>query len=125
MNFFVFVIFSLSPLSLSLSPAPVYLSFSHPCLSFSLFSPAHVSLSIFLSPIHVVFLSYSHSYLPVYLSLTPVSSSPSLWLSLSLSLFHPCLSSYLPLSHHVSLFLWFSLSLSLSPSKEREHKIIL
>ena len=104
MNFFVFVIFSLSPchsfsfspVSLSLSPTPVSLPkfFSRSCLSIFLspipvslslfFSPAHVSLSIFLSPIPVVSLSYSHSCLPVYLSLTPVYPSPSLWLSLSL-----------------------------------------
>ena len=75
-----------------------------PCLSFSLFSPAPFSLSILLSPIHVVSLSYSHSCLPVYLSLTPVSPSPSLWLSLS---------SYLPLST-MPLFFCGSLSRSLS-----------
>ena len=112
MNFFVFLIFSLSLLSLhlffpSLSPTlSLYLSLS---LSRS-------CLSIFLSPIPVVSLSYSHSCLPVYLSLTSISPSPSLWLSL----FHPCLSSYLPLSHHVSLFLWFSLSL---PRKKENIKL--
>ena len=54
--------FSFSPLSLylSLSLLSLYLSLSHLCLSFSLFSPAPVSLSIFLSPIPVVSLSYSH-----------------------------------------------------------------
>ena len=81
MNFFVFLIFSLSPLSLhlffpSLSPTlSLYLS-----LSLSRSCP-----SIFLSPIPVVSLSYSHSCTPVYLSLTPVSPSPSPWLFL----FHP------------------------------------
>ena len=94
--FYVCNFFSFSPVSLSL-----------------FFSPAPFSLSILLSPIHVVSLSYSHSCLPVYLSLTPVSPSPSLWLSLSL--FHPCLSSYLPLST-MPLFFCGSLSLSLALS---------
>ena len=81
MNFFVFLIFSLSSLSLHLF---------FPCLSPTLSLYLSLSLSrscpsIFLSPIPVVSLSYSHSCLPVYLSLTPVSPSPSPWLSL----FHP------------------------------------
>ena len=154
MNLFVFVIFSLSPLSLllffpSLSPFSLslslsvslpslalsfsfsnpYFSLSHSCLSFHLFSlpslsssslsPTHVSLSIFVSPLSLL--------LPLCGSLSP-------------SLFHPYLFSYLSLSHRCIIFyillslslsrvsLSFSLtpvSFSLSPSKEREHKIIL
>ena len=104
--------FSFSPVTPSLFP----LSLSHPVsLPISL---SHSCLSIFLSPIPVVSLSYSHSRLPVYLSLTPVSPSPSPWLSL----FHPL---SLFLSSSLPPCLSFSVVLSLSPSKEREHKIIL
>ena len=117
-NFFSFspVTLSLSPtpvsLPISLSPTPVCLSFSLPSLSlFLFFSPAPVSLSIFLSPIPVVSLSYSHSCLPVYLSLTSVSP-PSLWLSLSLP---PPVSLPIFLSPTMPLFFCDSLSLSPAP----------
>ena len=80
--------FSFSPVTPSLFPPSL-----SPTLSLYLsLSLSRSCPSIFLSPIPVVSLSYSHSCLPVYLSLTPVSPSPSPWLSL----FHPCLSSYLP-----------------------------
>ena len=113
---------SFSPVSLSLPPLSLYLSYSlsRSCLYFylSLSHPEALCLflsSIFsLSPTPVVSLSFSHSCLPFYFSLTPVSPSPSLSLSLSLSplslsLFYPCLSSYLSLSHCLS----FSVVLSL------------
>ena len=122
MNFFVFVIFSFSPLSLLLSLPCLSVSFSPTPVSLPIYySPAPVSLSIFLSPIPVVSLSYSHSCLPFYLSLTPVSPSPSLWLPLSST---PCLSYYLSLfcgslsPAPISLFIFFSLlSLFLSFSR--------
>ena len=91
-------------LCLSLSPIPVSLSLSPIPISLS---PTPVSLSIF-SPIPVVFLSFSHSRLPFYLCLIPVSPSPSLWFSF----FHPYLSSYLSLSHRCLIFSYPSLSLS-------------
>ena len=91
-------------LSLSLSPIPVSLSLSPIPISLS---PTSASLSIF-SPIPVVFLSFSHSRLPFYLCLIPVSPSPSLWFSF----FHPYLSSYLSLSHRCLIFSYPSLSLS-------------
>ena len=131
-NFFSFSPLSLSPtLSLylsfslshpiSLSLPLLSLSFSLPSLSLFLsFFPTPASLSVFLSPIPVVSLSNSHSCLPVYLSLTPVSPSPSPWLSLSLP---PPVS--LPIFLSPTMPLFFLCSLSLSPSKEREHKIIL
>ena len=104
--FCVCYFFSFSTVTPSLSP--VSLSFSLPSLSLFLsFFPAPVSLSIFLSPIPVVSLSYCHSCFPVFHSLHPCLS-----FSLSVAV---SLSSYLPLSHHASLLLWFSLSL-LSPS---------
>ena len=81
MNFFVFLNFSLSPLSLHLFFPSLSLP---PCLSTCL-SLSRSCPSIFLSPIPVVSLSYSHSCLLVYLSLIPVPPSPSPWLSL----FHP------------------------------------
>ena len=87
-------------LSLSLSLSPT-LFLSLPLLSL---------FPSFLSPIPVVFLSFSHSCLPFYLCLTPVSPSPSLWFSLSLSL--PPLSLFisfsLPPMYH--FFISFSLS---------------
>ena len=92
---------------LSLPLLSLHLSFSHPCLSFSLFSPDLVSLSIFLSPIHVIPLSYSHSCLPVYLSLTSVSLL--IFLSPTMPLFFSGSLSPIP----VSLFL-LSLSFYLS-----------
>ena len=117
--------FSFSPVTPSRSPLSLSFSLSHPCLSTYFFlscsclflSFSLPSLSLYLSfflPLLSLFpsfspipvsLSYSHSCLPFYLCLTPVS------LSLSLP---PRLSSYLSLSHHASLFLWFSLSLSRS-----------
>ena len=130
--------FSFSPVTPSLSPLSLYLSLSHPCLSTYLSLPL-LSLSFSLPSLSLFFfsrsclsfhLSLSHPCcLPLLLPLmspclpfTLVSPSPSLWLSLPL--FHPCLSSYLPLSHRCLIF-YILLSLSLSPSKEREHKIIL
>ena len=79
----------------------------------------------FLSPIPVVFLSFSHSCLPFYLCLTPVSPSPSLWFSLSLSL--PIFLSPTDVSFFyillcltpVSLSHSFSLSLSLLLERKR------
>ena len=97
------LVISLS-LFLSLSPIPVSLSLSPIPISLS---PTPVSLSIFF-PIPVVFLSFSHSRLPFYLCLIPVSPSPSLWFSF----FHPYLSSYLSLSHRCLIFSYRSLSLS-------------
>ena len=114
-------------LSLSFSFYNPYFSLSHSCLSFHLFAlpslsssslfPTHVSLFIFVSPLSLL--------LPLCGSISP-------------SLFHPYLSSYLSLSHRCLIFyILFSpflsrqslsrqfLSLSLSPTKEREHKIIL
>ena len=131
LSFYLCLSFSILSLSLSLS----LLSHSHIFLSFSL----SLSLSLFLflqslflslpllslfpsflSPIPVVFLSFSHSSLPLYLCLTPVSPSPSLWFSL----FHPYLSSYFSLSNRCLIFyILFSLSrqsLSLSLSLERK-----
>ena len=106
--FFLTLIF----LSFSLSPIPI--SLSHSCLSFHLFSlpslsssslpPTHVSISIFVSPLSLL-LPLCGSLLHHYLSL-PIFLSPT----------------------DVSFFYILSLSLttvSLFPSKEREHKIIL
>ena len=116
--FLTLVSFSCSlSLSLSFYNSNPYFSISHSCLSFHLFSlpslsssslsPTHVSLSIFVTPLSIL-------------------------LPLCGSLFHPYLSSYLSLSHRCLIFLYPSLSFSLtpvslflSPSKEREHKIIL
>ena len=99
-----------------------FLSFSHPCLSLSLF---HL-LSLFLSPspISFFYLSLRDSlciFLPhLFLSLSSLSlffSHPylsisleprCLFLSVSLSI-PPCLSSYLSLSHPESLFIFLSL----------------
>ena len=106
-SFFFLTLISFSrylSVSLSLSPIPVSLSLSPIPISLS---PTPVSLSIF-SPIPVVFLSFSHSRLPFYLCLIPVSPSPSLWFSF----FHPYLSSYLSLSHRCLIFSYRSLSLS-------------
>ena len=100
-EFFVFVIFSLSPLYLSLS-----------------LSPVPVSLSIFLSPIPVS-LSFSHSCLSFHLFSLQSLSSSSLSLtpvSLSISV-SPCLSSYLSLSPTPSHF-FISFPLSLPRKKE-------
>ena len=128
MNFFVLVILSLFPchsFSFSpvfLSPTPVSLPISLPLLSLFLsFSLASLSLS----------LSFSRSCLSFYFSLSHPCRLPlllhscllfiflsplSLLLPLCgcLSFFYPCLFSYLSLSHHASLFLWFSLARALS-----------
>ena len=121
MNFFVLVIFSLSPVTPSLSPLSLsvclsfslslpllslYLSLSHPCLSFHL-SLSHPCRLPLILPLMSPCLSFSHPCLSFSLS---VAVSPSST---------PCLSSYLPLSHHAPLFFYGSLSyprLSLSPA---------
>ena len=89
----------------SLSPTPVFLliflshtlslfpSFLFPSLSSSSLSPTYVSHSIFVSPLSL---------------LLPLSGS------LSPSLFHPYLYSYLSLSHRCLIFISFSLSLKTS-----------
>ena len=87
---------SLPSLSLSFSFSNPYFSLSHSCLSFHLFSPIPVlfpsfSLSIFASPLSLL--------LPLCGSLSP-------------SLFHPYLFSYLSLSHRCLIFyILFSFSL--------------
>ena len=129
MNFFVFVIFSFSPLSVCLSLShpclstylllpllSLFLSFSLPSLSSPSPTPTHVSLFIFLSPLSLLLLCGCLSLPPLSLlvsfSLPPCLSS-SVVLSLSLS--RSCLSFHLFLSL-LSLFLSFSrhyLSISL------------
>ena len=119
----------LSPIPVSLSPTPIFLfiflslcgslclflphlclSLSYPCLSLS---PAPIFLSIFFEP-RSLFLSFFLSPAPVSLFLSFYSLSLSLQF-LCPSLYHPCLSSYLSLSHPESLFIFLSLPpLSLS-----------
>ena len=123
---------SLSPLSLSLS-----LSLSHPWLSLSLspipisLFPTLVSLSIFslshpcrfplFLPLMSPFLSLCHPCLSFSLSLPPLS----LFISFSLPPMYHFLYPSLSLSRQSLFFSHASLFLSLSPSKERGHKIIL
>ena len=123
--------FSPIPVSLFLPPLSFFLSLSNPGLS-PFLSPTHgLLLSVSLPPClsFYLFLSlfisnYCLSFF--FLSTIPVSLSLYLWFTLwgflflflsrsclsfylfSLSLYHPCLSSYLSLSHPESLFIFLS-----------------
>ena len=123
--------FSPIPVSLFLPPLSFFLSLSNPGLS-PFLSPTHgLLLSVSLPPClsFYLFLSLfiSHYCLSFFfLSSIPVFVSLYLWFTLcgflflflsrsclsfylfSLSLYHPCLSSYLSLSHPESLFIFLS-----------------